>query len=188
MKAFNGDRRILSVISDLCARYDIERAVETGTHTGHTTRMLSELVSTVYTMDVMDYPRVACANVHQFTGESEEVLPRILGGTFDNTLFYLDAHFPPQSTAVRSELQVIAQWMDSARQQSKSPAAVIAIHDFLVPGSTLGYDTYNGRTLDWDFVSDLVIAIYGANGYHRFCNSEAEGARRGVLYVRPILP
>jgi hypothetical protein len=59
---------------------------------------------------------------------------------------------------------------------------VIVIHDFKVNG--LGYDTYNGQELDFDYILPALKECY-PDGFSYEYNKQAEGARRGVIFIYP---
>jgi len=91
--------------------------------------------------------------------------------------FYLDAHWDPNNWPLRPELQVIADF--------KLADSVIIIHDAkvpqdAVPGNGLGYDSYNGQDLDYDYVKDLLAAI---NPNYKIRYNEQ--GPRGILYALP---
>ena len=63
--------------------------------------------------------------------------------------------------------------------------AFIAIHDFFNPlDLSLGFDTYNGQRLDYEYIKESLEKIY-PNGYTYYYNEKADGARRGVIYILP---
>ncbi len=91
----------------------------------------------------------------------------------DPILFYLDAHWL-SDWPLREELALI-----TAR---RSPF-VIVIHDCMVPGTSFGYDTYNGVPLSFELVKPMLDKIR-FKWFHRF-NERADGHRRGVLFIEP---
>jgi hypothetical protein len=49
----------------------------------------------------------------------------------------------------------------------------------------MGYDTYNGKRLDIEYIKHELVAIYGDNlAYHY--NKFAEGAMRGCVFIYPV--
>lgn len=98
-------------------------------------------------------------------------------GDWNNALFFLDAHFDTHCPLL-DELAAIA---------SAGIKPVIVIHDFQVPGRPdLGFDTWEGQPFRFSWIRPSLDAIYGANGYGHYFNSEATGARRGVIYIHPL--
>ena len=97
--------------------------------------------------------------------------------TYDQALFFLDAHFEAHCPLLQ-ELAAIAE---------AGIKPVIVIHDFQVPGRPdLGFDTWEGQPFRFSWIRPSLDAIYGANGYGHYFNSEATGARRGVIYIHPL--
>lgn len=187
-EAFNGDPYVVNEVLDLIDAFKVKVAVETGTSTGLTTRFLSTTVDAVHSIEIMEdtyrntktqIEAEALGNVHLHLGNSPEVLDRILR-TVDREegpiLFYLDAHWYDY-WPILDELQVIGY---HCRDN-----AVIVIDDFMVPGSTLDYDSYNGRALDYEFVRPYLDTVYSEYRYHYNSDVRTGGARRGKLYVYP---
>lgn len=177
--AFNGDPNIRKQLEALITRYGVKLAFETGTHAGDTSWSLGEIVERVKTVEV-DAAMVKSAkqklaeqpNIEVCHGDSAVILGGLLAGVREPTLFYLDAHWRDKWPLL-DELRAIAQ--------SEIPAVVIAIHDFKVGG--LGYDSYGGKDLDFDYVQSAIREIF-PEGFtwetnHTGC---AAGKRRGVGY------
>jgi hypothetical protein len=60
------------------------------------------------------------------------------------------------------------------------------IHDFKVPDHPeLGFDSYDGQDYEWDWIEGHVEAIYGKDGYIKSYNTDAVGAKRGVVVIEP---
>ncbi len=112
--------------------------------------------------------------IRSWMGNSPTMLENILPTTRGVVFFYLDAHNP--DCPLLDELSRIAKHCPDR--------AVIAIHDFVVPGKNFGYDSYNGHDLNFDFIKDALPAIY-LKGFTYHYNDQAEGARRGIIYIEP---
>jgi hypothetical protein len=112
-------------LADAVQRYfHYQVAVETGTYKGASTRILRELISSVYTIesDLVLYERARQVlandpNIHVLFGSSPVVLPSILNSLDRCALFWLDAHWFPEVPEVADpqcplleELSVLAQW------------------------------------------------------------------------------
>jgi hypothetical protein len=80
--------------------------IETGTHVGRTSRMVSSMVKKVYTVEVDEklYNRAADlfkgSNVEVLKGDSLDVLPTLLNDVKDNIIFWLDGHNSGPGTGV----------------------------------------------------------------------------------------
>ena len=81
-------------------------AVETGTNRGHTAKLLADLVSDVWTIELSqeladqakkEYGYLQ--GVHFLRGDSAEVLPTLVPELVSPTLFWLDAHWCGDGTA-----------------------------------------------------------------------------------------
>ena len=98
----------------------------------------------------------------------------MLRGLKGNILLYLDAHWF-NSWPIIDELNQIA---------ILGIKPIIVIHDFFVPKCpNLGYDTYKGQKLDFQYIKPSIEKIYGISGYKYYYNSKAGGANRGVIYI-----
>jgi hypothetical protein len=104
--------------------YHYQVAVETGTYQGASTRILRELVGSVYTIEsnltLYENARQNLAhdpNIHVLFGSSPAVLPSVLNSLDSCALFWLDAHWFPEVPDVAEsqcplldELFILAQW------------------------------------------------------------------------------
>lgn len=186
-EGFEGDTFMAYKVKSLIEQFGITWAIETGTYRGATTKRLAEMVLAVDTIEIdNDNYRISKeflsnnTNVEQHLGSSEKKLIEILSdlhhGNSNPILFYLDAHFNSYCPLL-DELRVISN-------QVLNP--VIVIHDFQVPGHPeLGYDEYNGQPFTWDWIKESIEKIYGVDGYNIEYNSEATGAKRGVIFITP---
>lgn len=188
---FNGDKFIQEEFLQLKHRFNLTAAVETGTALGSTTLFLSENFEKVYTIEINPvYYRIA---VQKFI--SHKNIKAILGNSViniwylkryltDQTIFFLDAHWGA-NCPLKDELNEIAR-------TNLNP--VIVIHDFYVPGSAyskqdkeagLGFDSYKDQPFTFEWIKPELDAIYGADNYDHYYNSEAMGAKRGIIYITP---
>jgi len=180
--AFNQDHHVQSEFRRLVDKWSVETIIETGTYHGQTTEYLASLGPVVHTIEIReDYREEALArvgglpNVTSHLGNSPEVLERILPTLAGPVLVFLDAHWQAYCP-LRDELRLLALHFPNR--------AIVAIHDFKVPGRDFGYDRWEDRDLELALIEDLLPALYPA-GYEHHYNELAEGARRGVIYIEP---
>ena len=143
--------------------------VETGTFKGLNAALLSKHFSVVHSIEVQDdlmpFCHEACdglPNVHLYHGSSTDILPRLL---MPNTVYFLDAHWL-DNCPLLAELDIL-----------KSIKPPIIIHDFYVPETTLGYDSYNEQRFDLEW-----IAPHLWDGFQYFY-SKTNVQNRGVIYI-----
>ncbi len=180
MRAFEGDTVLAGEIVKLVVENHIRTVIETGTEYGGTATAFSQMVPDVVTIDVKRKWESLPNNVRFIEGDSRVVLPYAIGAATPPILFYLDAHTQDfsQICPLREELRLISNYAH------KYPPPVIVIHDAKVPGKDLGYATFSHSPISYDYVADLLPDIY-PRGYDYHFNSEATGARRGVLFIEP---
>jgi len=188
-RPFNGDSLVAVRILDISDRLNLTRAVETGTCYGSTAMWLAEHFESVTSFEVEEaYFREAqlrCSlrglQVNLIHGDSVSGLRDYLRehGS-DATLFFLDAHWG-EHCPLHDELRLIAESSGGAF------SSAIVVHDVKVPDRPdLGYDTYpDGEPFTLASMEELLDEIYGRGRYKADYNSDAAGARRGVLYVEP---
>ena len=182
-KPFNADVQIQKEFLKLKKKYGLTCAIETGGCLGYTTMWLAENFERVKSIELNStYYAIATnrlsnhKNVQVVMGDSAVSLHPILSDVEDDTIFFLDGHWQ-NSVPLESELQQIA---------SVGIKPVITIHDFQVPDHPeLGFDEYNGQPFSFEWLKPRFDAIYGENGYERYYNSKAEGAKRGIIYICP---
>lgn len=183
-KAFNCDGHIGAEFLKLIQQFGIRTIIETGTYYGDTTGELLKMVPTVHSIEINSVYYAAAraslgspAGLKLHLGNSPEVLIRIIPDCDDNILFFLDAHWYDHNPLL-NELSVIA------RYEKKN--AVIVIHDFKVPDHPeFGFDKFpDGAEYSIDMIRDHLNQIYGRN-YEFYYNTQAEGSRRGVIYIIP---
>lgn len=179
-RGFEGDEHLAAEFARLAKAYNINHIIETGTYRGHTARRLSQLAP-VYTVEVVPenwmIAKETCKGlpVTCELGNSVDALRNWLPDLKrERLLIFLDAHWQ-QYNPLLDELAMIARFKIQP---------VIAIHDFKVPGTDLGYDSYNGQDYDFAWIEKSLAKVY-PNGYGYHYNKEAEGARRGVIFIYP---
>lgn len=163
--------------------YNIKIAVETGTHVGDTTYWLAENFDLVYTIEKnsnsLFIAKEKCknfTNINFCEGFSNELLEDVISKIHDKqVIFFLDAHGDSPCPTV-SELKII-------KKMEIKP--VICIHDFYVPNEDFGWDIYKDFEYKWENIEKLINEIYGEDNYVYYYNSEANGYKRGIVYIKP---
>jgi hypothetical protein len=182
LKGFEDDRYIKAKLSEIIQRRKIDTIVETGTYLGGTTKVMSQMVKRVITTEINpDFFRRAsihlkdCDNVMMYHSDTMKVFPEIIESVKKkNVIYYLDDHWLDHCP-LKDELKAIAD---------AGIKPVIVIHDWLVPGTDFGYDSYKGQPFTWEWIEKDVFNIYG-DQFIKYYNTMAEGAKRGVLYIEP---
>lgn len=159
--------------------FDIQIAVETGTHQGTTTYWLAENFESVFTIETNP---ISLANAKEYCkkfdnitylhGHSEilmkELIPKIKEM---RTIFFLDAHGDAHCPTFDE--------LDFIKDMEIKP--IIVIHDFCVPGKDFAW----GYDYKWENIEKYVNKIYGYDNYEFYYNSEANGYNVGVIYIKP---
>lgn len=186
-KGFEGDESLKDEFKALVDKFKINAIVETGTYRGATTKRLIELAREVHSIEINENNfREACENcthesgINLYLDSSEKALPKLIDKLKEenkNILFFLDAHWNDYNPLL-DELKIIA---------NKGLSPVIAIHDFKVPETDLGFDSYNGQDYDFNWIESSLKEIY-PEGFNFHFNDETKstGARRGVIFIYPI--
>jgi predicted O-methyltransferase YrrM len=185
-KGYEGDEYIGQEIAKFVNQFGVNLIVETGTYRGATTKRLAEFTP-VWTVEIMkenyDYSfelfkAEKSKNITPIFGNSVQFLRKWLPEFTDKSiLFFLDAHWQDYVPLI-DELKVIAE---------NDITPVIVIHDFKVPGRPdLGFDSYKGQDYTFEWIKPQLDDIYGVDGYLYAYNDEADGAKRGVIYIYPI--
>lgn len=185
---FEGDTILAETVSALCKKNKITWIIETGTFRGATTRHLATMAERVDTVEVLATNQNLAIeatkdlqNVTHHLGSSDVVLEDILKaynkkGARPNLFCFLDAHWQDHNPLL-NELAVLAKY---------NWKPIILIHDFKVPGRPeLGYDQYGSIVYEWEWIREAVEKIYGKGGFDHSYNSEAVGAKRGVIILKP---
>jgi hypothetical protein len=179
---FSGDNILAETILQLQKEFNLTTAIETGTYKGATTLWLNEHFEDVHTTEIdsrlYDNLRKAFkgTKIKLWCAGSQEALPEILNYISDSRPFiFLDSHW--YVNPLLSELDTIAK---------AGIKPVLAIHDFKVPNHPeLGFDTYpkQGIVYDFAYIESHLEKIYGKDGYVYFYNSEANGDKRGCIFI-----
>lgn len=179
---FSGDNILAETILQLKNEFNLTTAIETGTYKGATTLWLNEHFEDVHTTEIdsrlYDNLRKAFkgTKIKLWCAGSQEALPEILNYISDSRPFiFLDSHW--YVNPLLSELDTIAK---------AGIKPVLAIHDFKVPNHPeLGFDTYPKQDIVYDFayIESRLEKIYGKDGYVYFYNSEANGDKRGCIFI-----
>lgn len=186
-------------ISKLIKKFNIERIVETGTYLGWSTKFLDSFNISVDTIEInQDYLRRAKINLFEsknvtfHLGSSPFVLDKILKKNEKNVLFFLDAHWEKYCPLL-DELKLISK---------KQIKPVICIHDFFVPdgnkmrngndfilvesgkGSKFGYDEYEGKALNMNYIKSDLEKIYD-NKFDYHYTDKIDKVDSGIIYIYP---
>lgn len=178
-EAFGRDPTLERTIRGLVSYFKIKTVCETGTWRGFTAERFGEFVDRVETVEIDRATfEIACnnsqrKNVGKCLGRSIDWLPVWIKRSENPILFYLDAHWR-EAWPILDEISIIAE--------SGQPC-VIVVHDCKVPDTDLGFDTYKGQDLDFEYLKPSLDKLKFP--WRHFYNTEAEGHRRGVLFVVP---
>lgn len=199
---FNGDTYIGPEIQKLLERFNIQTIIETGTWAAHTTRALNAMgQQKVITIDptwehlVEEFGPAAVDDlvregIRPVQADSSYYLITLIHQSKPPHLFYIDSHGGSQVgpttwnvNPILEELQQIASAGLRCRDK-----CVIAIHDFQVPGKEWGHtggDWGQGwQHLNYELIQPYLEKIYH-NGHSYHYNEQADGLRRGIIYVYP---
>lgn len=186
MQPFNGDTFIEKKFLELKERFGIKTIVETGTCLGSSTMFFAKHFENVVTIEAnLEYQSIAinrCQkegidNVKFLLGDSSKILSDVLLKLGSETvMFFLDAHWGNNCPLLAELYQI----------EASNVIPVIAIHDFYTGDERLGYDSIHGQRFDYDWIIQVVsaIGIFKAE-YNTF--EESEGAKRGIIYLSPVL-
>lgn len=184
LAGFENDTIAKEKMKSLIIGNNVKTVIETGTYLGATAKHFDQWCKNVLTIEVKKehfdqaWENLKGTNVQQFLGSSEQVLDKILNDVDKESgiFFFLDAHWEAYNPLL-DELAVIAK---------HGIKPIIAIHDFKVPDHPeLGFDTYGEIVYEWNWIKNSIETIYGLDGYTVEYNSEATGARRGIIYILP---
>lgn len=184
--AFNEDTQLEALMTTFIVDNDVDVIVETGTYHGHSTEFFAKLGKTVIATEISEEnAKITKArvqdykNVKLYLGDStaalKEALPEYTG---KKIFFFLDSH-DQNDLSLQRELDFI---------NSIDIIPYITIHDFFVPGTTLGYDHWDGCIYDFDTFKPYFDKIYKRfKGYKYDYNDDtAVGSRRGCIFVKPL--
>ncbi len=184
-KGFEGDFILKEFVKNIVDKNNFTHILEGGTYKGGTTKVFCEMVGYVQSIEINQefheaakgYLKTNSDNVDLYLGSTIEVMPGLIKDyPNDNYLFFCDSHWGPNNPLLK-ELEII-------KDAGHKPH--IIIHDFKVPGHPeLGFDTYGGQDYEWSWIESSINQIYGVDGYSVEYNSEAVGAKRGIIYISP---
>lgn len=184
---FNGDMYLKNEILHLRNKFYIPLAIELGTCLGSSTIFLSGYFNEVITSEINpEFALIAnerfternLDNITLYAEDSRSALPVMLP-TDVSVLIFIDSHWG-SSNPLLEELDIIAH--------IGNKNVVLAIHDFKVPGHPeLGWDEYPQENIvyEWSWIESRIDKIYGKGNYNFYYNSEAVGAKRGVVFIEP---
>ena len=181
LESFNGDYFVKEEFLKIKEKYDVKNVVETGTCLGSSTIFFTENFENVHSIEInSEYLNIAKERnpkANYYLGSSDIVLPSIISSLVGKTVFFLDAHWEKHCPLL-NELDCIA---------SMTEKPIIVIHDFFVPNSNLGYDTYYGQAFDFQWIKEKLDSIYGRENYEYFYNSDEKSTevKRGLIYITP---
>lgn len=180
------DNFVYLEIQNLINRFNIKKIIETGTYYGWSTKKLAEFGLEVITIEsskknydiaVNNLSKLNLYNINTIYGNSPDVLREILKETDNDIILFLDAHWY-EYWPIHDELRVCIE---------KKIKPVIVIHDFFVPDENgnpkFGYDKYGEQSLDFDYIKNFLVEIYGENNYEYHYNSESDNVGQGVIYI-----
>ncbi len=180
-EAFNGDRFLEKEFRHLIDKFNIQTICETGTYLGQTTEKLSELVPNVSTIEIredfyLQAKNKLCTlpNVTMYLGDAPKILDEILPTLQQPLFMWIDSHWS-YPTPLKGEFESIAK---------HCKPAVICIHDMKNPDDpTMGSDSYKDQEYTFEAIKPYIDLVYGEDGYDYYFNKEAEGARRGAIFI-----
>jgi hypothetical protein len=178
---FNGDFFLEKEFLRLRDKYNIKKAVETGSCLFSSTKWFSDNFNEVitYEMNSSFYEEGIKKiqnknNVKALVCNSVDGLKQLEYTPKENIIFFLDAHW-----------QAYCPLLDELETISKLDInPIIVIHDFKTNNPEFGYDTHDGKDFDINLVAPKLSKIY-PNEYLYYYNTEAAGARRGVIFIEP---
>jgi len=186
MEGFEGDHIMGDRVKRFVKDNNINLIIELGTYLGGTTRRFAMMCKEVATVEINfeHFTRAEknlelCKNVQMFFGDSVSILPEILKIHRDKRIFiFIDSHWL-ENNPLLAELEII---------QHSGLKPIIAIHDFKVPGHPeLGFDTYKDIVYEWEWIRPSIEKIYGIDGFSiEYNDGSAQGARRGIGYIKPV--
>jgi hypothetical protein len=189
---FNGDTQIQKSFIEFRDSFKLNVAVETGSCLFSTTKWLGEEFERVFTVEISQ--EFATHGIHKISGmenvksyvnmDSVHFLKEALNlNPSDRVIYFLDAHWGNHCPLL-NEISAIAALKEKLNLEHPP---VIAIHDFYTGNPEFGYDSYNGKIFDYDFIKAALTKVELAYGYtYKYAFNEiAEGAKRGIIYLLP---
>lgn len=166
------DPNFIRIIKKLKDDFHLRHFVETGTYRGDTSFFFSLIFERVFTCDAIDHPRkpefYLRENVIYETKSSPAFLQDHLDEIKTDSLFFLDAHWMSY-WPLRDELAIVF---------GKCRNPVVIVDDFDA-GNGLGFDSWDGRQLNYEYIADAVPPDY------KFCLNTWSYTNRGILFLFP---
>jgi hypothetical protein len=183
---WNGDGYLAGEVLRLRDTHNLSIAVETGTCLGVTCLWLSDHFGRVVSCELMDrfadLARQLLAGRALVTievGQSPETIKR---HAYDDALYFLDAH---GISGTGNEHCPLLEELEAIANAGVKPC--IVIHDFLVPGTSFGFDSMpDGTPFHLELIQPYLDRIYGEGGWRHSYPTKVEGAMRGWVSVEPI--
>jgi hypothetical protein len=188
---FNGDTYIENEFIKLKNKFNINVAIETGSCLYSTSLWLADNFEKVYTIEINDeYAKFgrhkieSLNNVHFEIGKSSEFLNKMLRFnilSFDRCIFFLDAHW-------ESHCPLLDELNEISHIKTLQPP-VITIHDFYTGDEKLGYDCYDNKIFNLEYISKSIKTIEENLNckYSYYYNTNAVNTFRGIIYLFPVL-
>lgn len=162
-------------------KFNIKNVVETGSYVFSTTKWFCENFELVYTYENNEHfysfgvDKVkTLTNVRAFLEDSILGLQKLKNKLPEPTIFFLDAHWG-EYCPLLDELDVIS---------TLNTIPIIVIHDFKTNNPDLGFDRYNENDFCFEWIENSIKKIY-PNGFDYYYNTQAVGAKRGIIYITP---
>jgi|688.fasta_scaffold148024_1 predicted O-methyltransferase YrrM len=182
------DKFVFNEFKKLITEFDIKKIVETGTYYGWSSIILSKFNIPIKTIEFSEknfkeaknnLEKNNIQNVEIILGSSSDVLENILVDEEKNLFLFLDAHWYDY-WPIHDELNVCIK---------KKIKPVIAIHDFFVPDENgrpkFGFDKYKNQKLDFEYIEQHLIQIYGENNFNYHYNDSIDTVDSGLIYIYP---
>ena len=180
------DNFVYQEFKNLINRFNIKKIIETGTYYGWSTMKLAEFGIDVTTIEYSkenhsiandNFSKSNFLNIKSMLGSSPDVLKEILTEEDNDIILFLDAHWYDY-WPIHDELRVCIE---------KKIKPVIIIHDFFVPdengNAKFGFDKYGEQSLDFNYIKNFLIEIYGENNYDYHYNNESDNVGQGLIYI-----
>jgi predicted O-methyltransferase YrrM len=182
------DKYVFEEFEKLIKEFNIKKIIETGTYYGWSSIILSKFNLPVKSIEYSEENyKIAqdnlinkdINNVDLILGSSSEVLDNILEDNEEDLLLFLDAHWYDY-WPIHDELNVCIK---------KNIKPIIAIHDFFVPNENgdakFGFDRYKDQKLDFEYIKEHLIKIYGINDFKYHYNDKIDCVDSGLIYIYP---
>lgn len=180
------DRYAYEEFKKLINKFQVKKIIETGSYYGWSAIKLSEFNLPVITIEFSEknyqiaknnITKEKIDNIQIILGSSPNVLKNILTDYEEGILLFLDAHWGGY-WPIHDELKVCIE---------KKIKPIIIIHDFYVPsekgGAKFGYDEYKKQKLNFEYVENFLIQIYGNDGFDYYYNEKIHEVNSGLIYI-----